>query len=129
MEIIFLIGRLIVGWFFLTTAYSHIVKASGLIGYAKYKKVPMAEVAVYGTGVLALLGGLAVTLGLYTNIGLWALIVFMVGVTFGMHQFWSIDDAGAKSNEYIAFRKNMAILGLLLMMLALNTPWVMSLSL
>jgi uncharacterized membrane protein YphA (DoxX/SURF4 family) len=56
-----------------------------------------------------------------------ALLVFLLPVTFIMHNFWSIDDEMARMGEMINFMKNWALTGSLLMFLAIPTPWPFSL--
>lgn len=118
MAILFLIGRIIFGGYFLYNAYNHIVGHKNLEGYAASKGVPMPKVAVIGSGVLLLVGGLGIILAMWVKIALICLVVFMIGVTPVMHAFWKATDPMHKMNERIAFMKNMAILGALLMMLA-----------
>jgi uncharacterized membrane protein YphA (DoxX/SURF4 family) len=126
-NIAFLIGRIIVGGFFLMNGFNHFAKLNMMTGYAKSKGIPAPAFAVGGSGVLLLLGGLSVFLGYHPTIGVGLLVIFLVGVSFGIHNFWTIQDQQAKIGEMTNFLKNMAILGLLLMTLAIPGPWLMSL--
>jgi len=54
-------------------------------------------------------------------------VIFLLGASFGIHNFWTIQDQQAKQGEMAHFLKNMAILGLLLMTLAIPQPWLKSL--
>jgi uncharacterized membrane protein YphA (DoxX/SURF4 family) len=125
-NIAFLIGRVIVGGFFLMYGFIHFAQFNKLTGYAKSKGVPAAALAVGGSGVLLLLGGLSLLLGYHPTIGAALLVIFLLGVSFGVHNFWTVHD-DAKQAEMISFLTNMAILGLLLMTLAIPRPWLMSL--
>lgn len=127
MDIAFLIGRVIVGVYFLMNAYNHLFHSGHMVGYAASKGVPSPKLAIVGSGVLLLIGGLSVLLGVQTFWGIIALIVFLVPVTFMMHDYWKAADPMAKMNERISFMKNMALIGLLLMALSVATPWVYSL--
>jgi uncharacterized membrane protein YphA (DoxX/SURF4 family) len=98
-----------------------------MTGYAKSKGIPAPALAVSGSGVLLLLGGLSLLLGYHPTIGAALLVIFLLGVSFSMHNFWTIQDQQARQGEMINFLKNMAILGLLLMTLAIPRPWLMSL--
>src|SRR6516164_3963948 len=126
-NIAFLIGRVIVGCFFLMNGFNHFAQLSMLTGYAKRKGIPAAKLAVGGSGVLLFLGGLSLLLGYHPTIGAALLVIFLVSVSFGIHNFWTIQDQQAKMGEMTHFLKNMAILGLLLMTLAIPRPWLMSL--
>ena len=99
-----------------------------MTGYAKSKGVPAPALAVGGSGVLLFLGGLSLLLGYHPTIGAALLVIFLLGVSFGIHNFWTVQDQQAKQGEMINFLKNMAILGLLLMTVAIPRPWLMSLS-
>ena len=126
MAIVFLIGRIIFGGYFLLNAYNHLVKGGHMAGYAASKGVPSPKLAIFVSGVLLLIGGVSMVLGLYPLIGVIALVVFLIPVSFMMHAFWKIQDPMARMGERIAFQKNMALIGAALMMLALSTPWIWS---
>jgi uncharacterized membrane protein YphA (DoxX/SURF4 family) len=90
------------------------------------KKLPAPMVAVLGSGVLLILGGLSILLGLYPDIGLWLIVAFLVGTTPIMHNFWSVSDPGQKVMQWVQFSKNVALLGAALMMLVFTNflgPW------
>ena len=55
------------------------------------------------------------------------LIIFLLGVSFQMHNFWKLDDPQTKQIDMINFTKNMALVGALLMFLRLPHPWPMGL--
>ena len=126
-NIAFLIGRVIVGGFFLMNAFNHFAQFNMMTGYAKSKGVPAPALAVGGSGVLLLLGGLSLLLGYHPTIGTALLVIFLLGASFGIHNFWTIQDPQAKQVEMITFLKNMTILGLLMMTVAIPRPWLMSL--
>ena len=126
-NILFLIGRIIVGGFFLMNAFNHFTKAGMMAGYAQSKGTPAAKAAVLGTGVLLLLGGLSFLLGYHPTIGTGLLILFLLGVSFKIHAFWKITDPMARLGEQVNFMKNMAMIGFLLMTLMIHRPWPLSL--
>ncbi len=127
MNILFLIGRILLGGFFLVSGINHFMNLGMMAGYAKMKGTPAPELAVGGTGAMLAVGGLSVLLGFYPVIGVWILVVFLLGVTFTIHSFWTIKDAQAKMADRVNFMKNLAILGALLMLLMLQRPWPWSL--
>jgi putative oxidoreductase len=128
MNIAFLIGRIIFAAFWLMGASNHFTKLNDMSGYAKAKGVPFPKLAVAGTGVLLLLGGASVLLGVCPTVGIILLIVFMLGTTFLMHNFWVVSDPQMKQADMINFLKNMALVGALLMLLATPQPWPFSLA-
>ncbi|HVT75018.1 MAG TPA: DoxX family membrane protein [Candidatus Paceibacterota bacterium] len=127
MEAAFSVGRIIVGLYFLSNAYNHVIKGSHMVGYAASKGVPSPKLAITGSGLLLLAGALSILSGIAVFWGIVALIAFMVPVTFKMHAYWKETDPMAKMSARIEFQKNMAITGFLLMALAIPTPWVYSL--
>ena len=128
MNIAFLIGRIIFSAFWLMSASNHFTKLNDMSQYTKAKGVPFPKLAVAGSGVLLLLGGASVLLGVYPTIGVILLIVFMLGATFQMHNFWTVTDRQMKQADRINFLKNMAIIGAWLMLLAIPQPWLFSLA-
>jgi putative oxidoreductase len=126
-DIAFVVGRIIVGGFFIMNGIHHFQKLKMMAGYAKSKGTPAAEAAVGGTGVLLLLGGASLLLGFHPTIGAALLVIFLLGVSFKLHDFWAVQDPQMRMNERINFLKNMALLGFLLLTLAIPRPWVFSL--
>ncbi|MGH9358817.1 MAG: DoxX family membrane protein [Terriglobia bacterium] len=123
MNIAFLIGRLIFGGYFISAGINHFKNLNYMSGYVKSKGAPAPKAAVAGTGVLLLLGGLSMFLGVLPLAGVILLIIFLLGASPQMHAFWKIQEPQARAMEKINFMKNMALLGALLMFLAIPTPW------
>lgn len=118
--ILFLLGRIILGGYFIMNAITHFKHNAMLAGYAKAKGVPMAAPGVFITGLMMLFGGLGVLVGFFMIPGMWLLVAFLIPTSIYMHAFWKEKDPTARMNERIAFMKNIAIVGALLMMLALG---------
>ncbi|MEW5900073.1 MAG: DoxX family protein [Acidobacteriota bacterium] len=127
MSIVFLIGRVIVGAYYLYNGVNHFLKFSSLVEYAKFKGVQAPEVAVAGSGLLLLIAGFTLLLGFHPEVGVAALVLFFIPVTFMMHNFWAAA-AEQKMAETVNFAKNMALLGSALMFLRIAKPWPLSLS-
>ncbi len=127
MNILFLIGRIIFGGYFLMNAWNHFKNHAGLTGYAQSKGVPYPQAGVFVGGVLLLLGGLGVITGVVPQASLALLIIFLVPVSFMMHAFWKETDPNARMMERIQFMKNMALVGALLMLYAVPVPWIYNL--
>jgi uncharacterized membrane protein YphA (DoxX/SURF4 family) len=68
---------------------------------------------------MLLLGGLAILTGLYVQVGLWLLVVFLLFVTPWMHNFWALQDPMQRMGEMVNFMKNTGLLGAVLMLLYL----------
>ncbi len=94
--------------------------------FAASRGVPAPRAAILGSGVLLALGGLSVLLGVRPTWGVVCLVLFLVPVTFSMHNYWADKDPQARQSNQIQFQKNLAILGGALMLLAIPQPWVLS---
>jgi putative oxidoreductase len=126
-NIAFLIGRILIGGFFLVAGVNHFVRLNMMAGYAKMKGTPAPALAVGGSGVLLFLGGASMLLGFHPSIGVLLLAIFLLPTSFMIHNFWTIQDPQAKMGEMAQFQKNIALLGLLLMTLLIPRPWPFSL--
>jgi uncharacterized membrane protein YphA (DoxX/SURF4 family) len=126
IAILLLIGRIIFGIYWLNVAYSHFKNSAMLAGYAQSKGVKAPKTGVIGSGILALLGGLSILLGAWPRIGIALLVIFLIGVTLRIHNYWTITDPHAKQMDKVQFMKNVAIIGALLMVFAVALPWTWS---
>ena len=125
-DIAFLIGRILVGGYFLMSGFNHLSKMEMMTGYTKSKGLPMAGLMVPLSGVMMMLGGLSFLLGLYPLIGVILIVTFLVVASFKMHNFWAAPE-DQKMAEMSNFMKNMGLIGSILMFLAIETPWALSL--
>lgn len=100
-----------------------------MTAYSASKGIPAPALAVAGSGLLMLLGGLGVILGAYVNISLLLIAIFLFFVTPKMHQFWKETDPNMKMVEMQQFLKNMALFGATLVLYALSSGWPLSLNL
>jgi putative oxidoreductase len=103
------IGRILYAAIFLLSGPKHFT--SGTIAYAASHGVPMANVLVPISGILALAGGLSVLLGVKAKWGSWCLVLFLVPVTLMMHKFWGLADAQMAMMQQVNFMKNLSMLG------------------
>ncbi|MEK6757374.1 MAG: DoxX family membrane protein [Bacteroidota bacterium] len=123
MEIVFLIGRILLGGYSIFNGLNHFIRLSMMTEYAKVKGVPVPSVAVAVTGLMLLLGGFSILLGAYPAIGVILLVAFLIPVSFIMHDFWKVSDPQTKMIEMVNFTKNLALAGATLMLLAIEIPW------
>lgn len=126
MDVAFLIGRLLYGGFFLMSGINHFMKFGMYKAYAASKGAPAPGTAVRVTGLLLLAGGLSMILGAFPTVGAVLLVIFLLGVTPMMHNFWAVEDPQARMGEMVNFMKNSALLGAALMSLAIPQPWPLS---
>jgi putative oxidoreductase len=119
MDIIFIVGRILFALIFINSGFAHFSQREAMTGYAQFKKVPAAKLAVPLTGLMILVGGLSVVLGFWADLGALLLAAFLVVSAFMMHNFWTIDDANQKMNETVAFFKNLSMAGAALIIFAI----------
>jgi putative oxidoreductase len=119
----FLVGRILVGGYYLQSAIHHFTNVGQMARYTAAHGVPAPQLAVIIGGVLLLIAGLSFLLGIYPRLGVAALVLFLVPVTLIMHAFWADRDPMQRQNDLINFTKNVALLGSSLMFLAVPRPW------
>lgn len=126
MKVPFLIGRVLLGGFFLYNGVNHFQRRRALAQYAGAKHVPAPDLGVALSGALLLVGGTSILLGLKPKIGTAAIFAFLAAVSPVMHDFWNAEDAGQRHNDMIHFSKNMALLGASLALMGVEEPWPLS---
>jgi putative oxidoreductase len=113
MRYVVLAGRFLFALIFITASPRHFSREG--IQHAAQLGVPLATLVVPISGVLALAGGLSIALGYKARLGAWALVVFLVPVTFMMHAFWRLPDPVLAHTQQALFAKNISMLGAALM--------------
>jgi putative oxidoreductase len=97
------LGRLLYSAIFLMTAFGHF--SAGYVGYAAQAGVPAPGLLVPLSGVIAILGGLSITLGYKAKIGGWLIVLFLVPVTLKCTR------SGRSPIQMAMFMKNVSMLG------------------
>jgi putative oxidoreductase len=111
MDVIFLIGRILFGALFITSAMGHLGQTQSMAQYAGSRGVPMATLATRLSGVQIGIGGLSVILGVWGDLGAILLAAFLLPTAFLMHAFWKETEPMAKQMEMVQFNKDVALLG------------------
>ncbi|KKQ19069.1 MAG: DoxX family protein [Parcubacteria group bacterium GW2011_GWC1_36_9] len=127
MIYLFVLGRILLGGYFIMNGYNHFKNLKMLTGYAQLKKVPMPKIAVLVTGLMMFLGGLGILLGIYVQLSVFLLSLFLIGTLIKMHKYWEVTDPMARMGEYVNFYKNLGLLGAILILLAIPLPWILAL--
>jgi putative oxidoreductase len=104
-----LLGRFFYSAIFIGSGTGHFTNAA--VEYARLEGVPMAGFLVPFSGVIALLGGISILLGYKARLGAWLIVIFLVPVTFMMHQFWVATEDNVAFIQQAMFMKNLALLG------------------
>jgi putative oxidoreductase len=117
-----LLGRFLFVLIFLMSAPMHF--SQPVIAFAAAKGVPLASITVPLSGVIALAGGLSILLGYRARVGGWLLILFLVGVTPMMHNFWTVADPMMRQIDFANFMKNVSMAGAALFITQFGAgPW------
>jgi putative oxidoreductase len=126
MGTLLLIGRIAFGGFFIYSGVNHFIGFAMMTQYAKLKGVPFPALAQGMAGLMLVLGGLSIVCGIYPLVGIGLLMAFLVPVSLMMHSFWKLEEAQARMADKVNFLKNVALLGALLMLLTIPSPWPLS---
>lgn len=103
------IGRFLYSFMFVFSGINHF--SSGTVSYAANAGVPLADILVPISGVIAIVGGLSVMLGFHARFGALLLLLFLLPVTLIMHDFWSVTDPQMAQQQMTAFLKNLSMIG------------------
>src|SRR5579862_114617 len=106
MRYALLAGRQFFSMIFIIASAGHF--SSQTIEAAASHGVPLADLLVPLSGIIALVGGLSVLLGYRTRLGALLLVIFLVPVTLVMHNFWGVSDPEVAQMQKIMFMKNMS---------------------
>ena len=119
MDAILIIGRVLFAFLWIGAGFAHFKNLEAMTGYATYKKVPAAKLAVLGSGLSFAIGGILILLGTWVDLAsaLIAVTVILAAIIF--HQFWREGNANTKMQEQMAFNKDLALGGAALILFAL----------
>lgn len=109
MKLLFPLGRVLFSLIFIIAAPRHFSHEG--IQHAVALGVPAATVLVPISGLLAVVGGLSVAIGYRARWGAWALIGFLIPVTWWMHGYCRLSDPAALHVQQAMFAKNLSMLG------------------
>jgi putative oxidoreductase len=122
MRILFPVARLLFAMIFILAAPRHFTQEG--IQHARDLGVPLAQVLVPISGVMALAGGLSIVLGWKARWGAWILIAFLIPVTLSMHAFWRHPDPAVFHTQEAMFLKNVSMLGAALLITQFGAGWI-----
>jgi len=109
MKYLELLGRILFSIIFLMTIRNHF--SAPAVEYAISKGVPLAGILVPLSGAIAFFGALSIILGYKTRMGASLIIIFLLPVTFMMHDFWNMTDPMMRMTQRVMFLKNISMLG------------------
>jgi len=113
------IGRILLALIFVVSGVGKITGYAGTAAVMAAKGLPMVDVLLPLTIAVELGGGLLLALGWKARWAAAALLLFLIPTTLIFHQFWGIEPKLAQMQK-IHFLKNVAIMGGMLMVLAIG---------
>jgi putative oxidoreductase len=112
MGIVVLLGRVFYSCVFIMSGLGHLTAQRKILtGFLKSKGLPAPGLLVIASGLVELAGGILIVLGYYAQWGAWLIVLFLVPVTFIIHNFWTVKNPQARMTEMANFNKNLALLG------------------
>ena len=122
-----LAGRVcLVAIFVMSAVGNKIVNFSSVADGMAAEGILAPKVMLVGATAFLLLGSLSLVLGYRPRLGATLLLVFLAGASYFYHDFWTVEDAGARQAELVQFMKNVALIGAMLLVVANGTgPWSM----
>lgn len=112
-----LIGRLLMTYIFATSGIAKIFSWSGNIAYMNTRHLPLIPLLLAAALVIEVGGSLCLITGFYARWAAAVLFVYLLLVTVLFHNYWAFSGQLAGMQE-THFRKNLAIMGGLLMLAA-----------
>ena len=109
-DTLLLIGRVLLGWLFLASAWGKVSNIAGFAGYLKNLKVPAPEFwSSIGAGVELVIGATLI-LGVATRYAALLCMLFLIVATALAHRYWEYPAAQVVA-QYNNFLKNLALFG------------------
>lgn len=127
MEILFVIGRVLYGGFFLAYGLSTAKNSRKLSDHLKAKRIVYARTAAVSAGVILALVGAGLMLGAYPRVTLTVATVILAFMSFAAHDYWNRTEPREIANEMSNFIRNIALIGVTFMLYSLLEPWSYSL--
>lgn len=116
-----LLGRVLFAGLFLSAGLTHFKQRQGMIAHGRAAGMPFPELAVPGTGLVMILGGLSVLLGAWVPLGTLLLAGFLLASAVAVHRFWGLSDAQAAQQQFVHFTKNLGLAGAALLIGVVGT--------
>jgi putative oxidoreductase len=118
-DAIALLGRILLAAMFIYAGYGKIGGFAGTAGYIASQGLPLPQVLAAGTIVLEIVAGVLLVVGWKARWAALALALFTVLASVIFHAFWSVPAEQFRTQQ-LFFLKNMAVVGGLLMVVALG---------
>jgi putative oxidoreductase len=112
-----LIGRIALAGIFVKSGIAKIGGFAGTAGYIASKGLPLPEVGAVIAIVVEVVAGIALIIGWKARWAALAIAIFTLATMFLFHPYWTLP-ADKQMADMLAFWKNLAIFGGMLMVMA-----------
>lgn len=103
------IARILFSQIFIISGFTHFT--SGSVSFAESMNIPMPDILVPISGLMAIIGGGSILMGIHTRFGAALILFFLIPVTVMMHPFWTYTNPAEAQIQVIQFLKNIALMG------------------
>jgi len=110
-DALILVGRILVAWVFVGSAYGAITNFSGSVGYSKSLNLPAPELFTLTNIALETLISIGLILGVGTRYCAVLTFVFVLVATAIAHRYWEYPAGAPQIGQYNHFLKNISIMG------------------
>ena len=114
-----LVGRILLAGIFVMSGFGKIGGFAGTASYIASKGLPLPEVGAAIAIAVELGAGLMLVAGYKARLAALAIFVFLIPTTFIFHAYWQLPP-DKQMVDFLAFWKNLAIMGGLLMVYAMG---------
>jgi putative oxidoreductase len=109
-DVLLLLGRILLGWLFLASAWPKFTNIQGFTGYLTNLKVPNPGFWAWVAPSVEVLTGAALILGVATRYAALWYLLFVIVATALAHRYWEYPPAQVVA-QYNNFLKNLALMG------------------
>ena len=109
-DVLLLVGRVLLGWIFLTSAWGKFMNMGGYVAYLTNLKVPNPGFFSWIGAPVEFLIGITLILGFATRYAALLCLLFLIVATALAHRYWEYPAAQVMA-QYNNFLKNLAIFG------------------
>ena len=111
------LGRILISYIFVTSGLAKVFGWSGNVQYMSRHHLPMIPLLLSIALVIELAGSVCLITGFHARIAALIMALYLAAVTVSLHNYWAYSGDLASMQE-THFRKNLAIVGGLLMIAA-----------
>lgn len=110
-DVLILVGRILLAWVFVGSAYGALSNFSGSVGYFRSLNLPAPELVTIVNIALEALISVGLILGVGTRYCAVLTFLFVLAATIVAHRYWEYPAGAQQMGQYNNFLKNISIMG------------------